>query len=182
MKLHYIPNLISSLRILLVIPLTFFLLEEYYNIALVIFVIAGLSDALDGFLARRYNWFTQLGVILDPVGDKLLMLASYLILGFQGYIPMWLVYAVILRDAIIVFGSLFYRLLVGKIEIEPILSSKINTVFQILLIIIVLFSLAVFSIPPVFILAFMCVVFISTLISGGCYIFLWSKRAWELHH
>ena len=178
MKLYYIPNLISSLRILLVIPLTFFLLQKNYDIAFVIFIIAGLSDALDGYLARRYNWFTRLGVILDPIGDKLLMLASYLILGFQEYIPMWLVYAVILRDVIIVLGSLLYRLLIGEIEIEPILSSKINTALQISLIVVVLFTLAVYPIKPVFVLAFMCVVFLSTIISGSCYIYQWGQRAW----
>ncbi|MDH5573632.1 MAG: CDP-alcohol phosphatidyltransferase family protein [Gammaproteobacteria bacterium] len=179
MKLYYIPNLISSLRILLVIPLAYFLLQQNYNIAFFIFVIAGVSDALDGYLARRYNWFTSLGVVLDPIGDKLLMLASYLILGVQEYIPMWLVYAVILRDVIIVLGSLFYRLLIGELEIEPILSSKINTLLQISLIIIVLFTLAIYPIKPAFIIAFMAVVFLSTLVSGGCYIFLWGKRVWE---
>ena len=178
MKLYFIPNIISSLRILLVIPLTFFLLQKDYDIAFVIFIIAGLSDALDGYLARRYNWFTRLGVILDPIGDKLLMLASYLILGFQEYIPMWLVYAVILRDVIIVLGSLLYRILIGEIEIEPILSSKINTALQISLIVVVLFALAVYPIKPVLVLAFMCVVFLSTIISGGCYIYLWGQRAW----
>jgi len=111
-KVRYIPNLISLLRILLVVPLALCLLSKNYTVALGVFLLAGFSDALDGYLARRFNWSSRLGALLDPLGDKLLMVTTYLLLGLQAVIPMWLVLAVILRDVIIVSGGLLYRFLV----------------------------------------------------------------------
>jgi cardiolipin synthase len=146
-KARHIPNLISILRILLVVPLAFFLLSKNYLVAFGLFFLAGISDALDGYLARRFNWSSRLGALLDPVGDKLLMITSYLILGGQEHLPIWLVVTVILRDVIIVTGGLAYRVMIGEVAIEPILSSKVNTALQIALMAIVLFSLSIVAIP-----------------------------------
>ena len=179
MKLRHIPNLISTLRILLVGPLAFCLLSKSYTSALGIFVLAGFSDALDGYLARRFHWTSRLGALLDPMGDKLLMVTTYLILGLQELIPMWLVLTVILRDVIIVSGGLLYRLLVGEVVIEPIISSKINMVLQVLLMFSLLLSLSLYPLPPILLQVLMWLVLFSTLISGSCYVSQWGRRAWK---
>lgn len=178
MKARQIPNLISILRILLVAPLGWVLLQKNYHAALALFLLAGASDALDGYLARRFRWTSELGALLDPVGDKLLMMTTYLILGLQEQLPLWLVTVVILRDVIIVSGSLLYRLLVGEVEIAPIISSKINMVLQVTLITGLLLSLSFYPLPVLLLQALMWLVLASTLISGACYVYQWGRRAW----
>jgi cardiolipin synthase len=86
-----IPNLITGLRILLVAPFLWLLLEEHYGAALLLFVIAGISDALDGFLAKYYGWTSELGGLLDPIADKLLLMGAILALGWLNELPGWLV-------------------------------------------------------------------------------------------
>lgn len=178
MNARHIPNLISGLRILLVGPLAFYLLSKNYTASLGVFLLAGFSDALDGYLARRFHWTSRLGTILDPVGDKLLMITTYLILGMQALIPMWLVLLVIFRDVIIVSGGLFYRWLVGEVVIKPIVSSKINMVLQVLLIFSLLLSLSVYPLPQILLQILMGLVMLSTLTSGSCYVLQWGRRAW----
>ncbi len=178
MDARHIPNLISILRILLVAPLTLCLLSKNYTASLGVFLLAGFSDALDGYLARRFNWTSRLGALLDPLGDKLLMMTTYLILGLQTLIPMWLVLAVILRDVIIVSGGLLYRFLVGDVVIKPIVSSKINMVLQVLLMFSLLLSLSLYPLPPMLLKTLMWLVLFSTLISGSCYVYQWGRRAW----
>jgi len=175
---RHIPNLISVLRILLVAPLAFCLLSKNYTLALALFLLAGFSDALDGYLARRFHWTSKLGALLDPMGDKLLMMTTYLILGLQAFVPMWLVVVVILRDVIIVSGGLFYRLLVGEVVIAPIISSKINMVLQVLLVFSLLLSLSLYPLPEIVLQSLMWLVLLSTLTSGSCYVFQWGRRAW----
>ncbi|MCW9024913.1 MAG: CDP-alcohol phosphatidyltransferase family protein [Gammaproteobacteria bacterium] len=181
MKARHIPNLISILRVLLVVPLAFFLLSKSYLMAFGLFFLAGISDALDGYLARRFNWSSHLGALLDPVGDKLLMITSYLILGGQEHLPIWLVVTVILRDVIIVTGGLAYRVMIGEVVIEPIFSSKINTVLQISLMAVVLFSLSIVTIPVLIIQLMIYLVLMSTVVSGTCYMILWGQRAIQSH-
>lgn len=179
--MRFIPNIISILRILLVIPTVYFLWEHQYSYALLLFFVAGLSDGLDGFLARRFNWTSRLGSFLDPMGDKLLMTASYFMLGLLGHLPVWLVAIVIGRDLVIVAGAIAYRLLVQDITMSPLLISKINTAAQILLVLLMLFSLSdlpMAGVVPAWItLTVIYVVFITSLLSGLAYIFVWSKRA-----
>ncbi len=178
MDARHIPNLISILRILLVAPLALCLLSKNYTASLGVFLLAGFSDALDGYLARRFDWASRLGALLDPLGDKLLMMTTYLILGLQTLIPMWLVLAVILRDVIIVSGGLLYRFLVGDVVIKPIISSKINMVLQVLLMFSLLLSLSLYPLPPRWLQTLMWLVLFSTLISGSCYVYQWGRRAW----
>lgn len=178
MNVRHIPNLISLLRILLVAPLALCLLSKNYTVALGVFLLAGFSDALDGYLARRFNWTSRLGALLDPLGDKLLMVTTYLLLGLQALIPMWLVLVVILRDVIIISGGLLYRFLVGEVVIKPIISSKLNMVLQVLLIFSLLLSLSFYPLSQMLLQALMWLVLFSTLISGSCYIYQWGRRAW----
>lgn len=177
MRLSSIPNIISTLRILLVPPVVWSMLDQRWSLALPLFLIAGLSDGLDGFLARRYHWTSRLGAILDPIGDKLLMVSSYLVLGWQGALPWWLVGLVILRDVIIMTGTVMYRVLIGVVVFEPILLSKINTVCQIMLVTIALFVLAGFDMFRGFQTLLVYIVLLTTVSSGVAYVVLWARRA-----
>lgn len=134
MKLKYIPNVICVARIILVAPIVWALLEERYGLALALSLIAGLSDALDGYLARRFDWRTRLGGLLDPAADKLLMFASFVTLTWMGWVPVWFAAIVIGRDLIIISGTIVYQLMVAPIHGEPTRASKLNTVLQILFI------------------------------------------------
>ena len=177
MRLSSIPNILSTLRILLVPPVVWSMLEQRWGLALPLFLIAGLSDGLDGFLARRYHWISRLGAILDPIGDKLLMVSSYLVLGWQGALPWWLVGLVILRDVVIMTGTVMYRVLIGEVVFEPILLSKINTVCQILLITVALIVLAGFDMLAGFQNLLVYIVLLTTVSSGVAYVVLWARRA-----
>lgn len=185
--MKYLPNIISILRILLVVPTVNYLWHNEFGKALILFFIAGLSDGLDGFLARRFGWLTRLGSVLDPLGDKLLMTAIYFTLGLMERLPVWLVVLVIGRDLVIVLGAMAYRLLIKDITMHPLLISKINTGAQILLVLAVMVSRL--SIPlitdfpgtaeklAVLITVLIYFVTFTTIASGVSYVLIWSKRA-----
>lgn len=175
MNLSNLPNLISILRMILVVPVVILMLEGNFEWALGLFLIAGLSDAVDGFLAKRFNWVSRLGEILDPLADKLLMVSCYLVLGWLGYLPTLLVAVVIGRDIIIVLGAIAYHYNIQSINITPTFISKANTTAQILLICIVLFSIVVIELPVNGLNAIFVLVFLTTVASGLDYIFIWSK-------
>jgi cardiolipin synthase len=177
MRASSLPNIISTLRILLVPPVVLTMLEQRWGVALPLFLIAGLSDGLDGFLARRYHWTSRLGAILDPIGDKLLMVSSYLVLGWLAILPLWLVVLVILRDLVIMTGTVIYRYIIGIVEFEPILLSKINTVCQILLVTITLCLLAGLEILAGLQTLLIYIVLVTTISSGVAYVILWGRRA-----
>ena len=179
MKKRDIPNIISILRIALVMPIAYFLWDENYLTALILFIIGGLSDGADGFIARRYKWETDLGVILDPMGDKLMMLTAYLLLGWHHLLPWWIVGLVIFRDFIIVLGTLLYRKFIGAAKLKALFISKLNTVFQIILVIVVMFS-QVIDINIFIVDSLLWLVVITTLLSGYAYINEWGRRAWEI--
>lgn len=181
--MKYLPNVISLLRILLVIPTVNYLWHNEYAKALTIFFIAGASDGLDGFLARRFGWMTRLGSLLDPLADKLLMTAMYLTLGLNEHLPMWLVALVIGRDLVIILGALTYRLLLKEITMKHLLISKLNTGAQILLVLILIFHLSSFPyaarIPTELISFLIYFVTFTTVASGVAYVVIWSMRARE---
>jgi len=172
-----IPNVISLLRIALVIPIVYLLISREFSYALVLFFIAGISDALDGYLAKRNNWTSRLGSILDPLADKLLLVFSFLVLGWLQFIPLWLVIVVMARDVIIIVGAITYHELIGQYEMEPSWLSKLNTFFQIVLILSVVFSLGTYTLPNWWNVNLVYVVMTTTLISGVNYVWVWGRRA-----
>lgn len=176
-----IPNLITAARIILVWPLVAALLDSRFGTALVLFAVAGVSDGIDGFLARRYGWFTRLGAILDPIADKLLVVSVYVALGWEALIPPWLVAAVITRDVVIVSGAAAFRLLVGHLNMAPTVTSKLNTLLQISLVLAVM--LATLQWVPGWISeALIYAVLASTVLSGLQYVVIWGRlAAAELH-
>jgi cardiolipin synthase len=128
-----IPNLITLGRVILV-PIVFWLLVSgRIQAAFVLFVVAGLSDAIDGFLAKRFSWQTELGAYLDPLADKMLVVSIFVALGVLGELPSWLVIAVVSRDILIVMAVVLSWLLDNPVRIKPLVVSKINTVTQIVL-------------------------------------------------
>ncbi len=173
MTLRDLPNLISILRILLVAPVAIMLMDRDYLMALILFLVAGISDGIDGYLARRLNCRTRLGAFLDPFADKLLMLVCYLSLGWLGELPIWLVGAVIGRDILIVAGAAFYHYLVEHMEIRPSRLSKLNTVLQILLVVVVLMALAGAPLPALFVQGMIWAVLATTVASGVGYLLEW---------
>lgn len=179
MKKRDIPNCISIFRIIFVIPIIYLLLIEQYTIALFMFFIVGLSDALDGFLAKRYNWESPLGSVLDPLADKLLLVSTYFALCWLGHIPVWLVLTVIARDVIIVIGAFSFYFLVGRYNLAPSWLSKINTCAQILLGLVVVSTLSFTAISVDVVDVLILVVLATTILSGVDYMLIWGKRAWR---
>lgn len=174
---EHIPNLITSFRFLLIPPIVGLMLADRYAWALVLLLIAGLSDGLDGFLAKHYGWCTRLGAFLDPLADKTLVTATYLTLGWQQLIPGWLVVVVILRDVMILSGAVVYQALTQRLQMSPIWSSKFNTVAQIMLVLVVMWFQAIGSIWTGLINTLIGLVLLTTALSGGQYVVAWTRKA-----
>ena len=176
-----LPNVITILRFVLVVPAGWLLWQGNVVEALVVIAVAGLSDALDGALARRFDWRTEFGAVADPAADKLLVMVVFAVLTLQSHIPIWLLAIVVGRDVVIVSGALTYRFLFGELEVAPTLLSKINTGAQIVLLLLTLLHLTgsepmatwVDLVDPVgFVL-----VGASSVLSGVQYVVVWSRRA-----
>lgn len=179
-----IPNLITVLRIVLVFPTTWLLWEARYVEGLVLMTIAGASDALDGWLARRFGWDSQLGAAIDPVADKLLIASMFVVFTLQGHIQLWLTAIVLGRDVIIMAGAACYRLLFESIEFAPTFISKANTAMQIgtvLLLLLALCDFAVVSPVAAAVADPYCFYLLAVLgvISGADYVVTWGLRAWR---
>ncbi|VAW44705.1 CDP-diacylglycerol--glycerol-3-phosphate 3-phosphatidyltransferase [hydrothermal vent metagenome] len=169
----YIPNMITIARMVALLPLVWLMWHKEYKSALLVAVIAGASDGLDGFLAKKYNWQGWLGGILDPLADKLMMLCGYSVFVLQGVIPLWLYLMVVIRDVIIVAGASYYHFRIGKIEqAQPSLISKTNTALQILLLLVLLISLSGWWNLNTFHWPLMLAVAVFTGLSGLHYIWL----------
>lgn len=176
---HHIPNLITGLRVLLTPAVVLLLIFDEYPLALGAFLTAGLSDGVDGFLAKRYGWKTRLGSVLDPLADKTLLLATFITLGWLSLVPVWLVGLIILRDAIIVGWAAAYQALTQRLEIHPNLFSKINTLAQILLALAVMFFQGADISWPGVETVLIALVFATTLLSGATYLMEWAKKTKE---
>jgi cardiolipin synthase len=137
-----IANLITLLRIVLVPAIVWAILSHQTLTAFVLFLLAGLSDAVDGTVARYFDQQTELGTMLDPIADKLMLVSVFISLAYLGHIPLWLVILIVSRDMLIIFGVLLAFILSLPVTIRPLWISKTNTVFQIVLAAWVLFSLA----------------------------------------
>jgi len=178
-RLNQLPNIITVFRLFLVPPVVWALLHSEYGIALILFAIAGSSDALDGFLAKQFKWQSRLGSILDPLADKLLLVCTFLTLTWLGFVPLWLLIAVIARDVLIVIGAVSFHYLFGKFEMEPSFLSKMNTFFQIVYLLAVVFyhEEIVVAFKLWIIEALVYVVLLTTVVSGLDYVWIWGRRA-----
>lgn len=171
-----IPNLITLGRILLVPIVVWAIASGTMWIAFVLFVAAGVSDAVDGFLAKRLNMTTKLGSYLDPLADKALIVSIYITLGINGEIPRWLVILVVSRDILIVGGIMLSWLVGNPLKIKPLLVSKLNTVAQILFACVVLGSLGFDIQADTLTLVLMGLVAALTLLSVAAYVAEWVRH------
>jgi len=172
-----IPNLITLGRILLV-PIVVWAIATpgAMWIAFVLFLAAGVSDAVDGFLAKRFHMTTELGAYLDPLADKALIVSIYLTLGINGYIPRWLVIMVVSRDILIVGGIMLSWVMGSPLKIKPLLVSKLNTVAQILFACVVLGSLGFDLQVDTLKVVLMGLVAALTLLSVAAYVAEWVRH------
>ena len=178
-KARDIPNIISILRVLLTIPVTYLLISHEFTGALILFAVAGISDGLDGFLAKHFHWQSRLGGLLDPLADKILLVASYLVLGAIGLLPIWLVLVVMLRDLVIVAGAFLYHYKIEALDANPSLISKLNTLFQILLVLMVVMNAGPIALPAGLIEVMIWSTLLTTIASGVNYVWVWGHRAAE---
>jgi cardiolipin synthase len=174
--MHHLPNIISFLRILLVAPIVWALLNHRYDLAVVLFVIAGISDGVDGYLAKRFGWESRFGGVLDAIADKLLLVSTFIVLWLLTVFPLWLVALIIMRDLLIVGGGVIYNLKVEKFNAEPSLMSKFNTVLQIILATVGVLSLGLIDVVPVVIYVLTWAVAITVVMSGFGYANTWGRR------
>ena len=173
-----IPNLITTLRFILTPIFIIYLLNDKLLSALIVFIIAGLSDGIDGFLARALNQKTNIGAYLDPLADKILLISAFIVLPVKGLVPSWLAVIVISRDILILSGVSILFLIKEELTIKPSILSKITTCFQLLTVFIVLSRPYFHSFLQFNIYLFWITAFVTTS-SGLHYIYNWFQMIGE---
>lgn len=181
MTLSWIPNAITIGRMVMALPLLWLLMSGFYQEALWLALLAGSSDALDGFIAKRFGWRSVLGGILDPIADKLLLTVCFFGLWWSKTLPTWLVAVVLGRDVVILLGAYVWWRLIGSFKPAPSGLSKATTLAQIALIALVLAHLAGFDILQSWVPPLMLATAAITLVSGADYVYRYGTRAWRVH-
>jgi cardiolipin synthase (CMP-forming) len=177
---RHLPNIICLVRLALIWPIAIALYDGRYGLALALFVLAAISDGLDGYLAKRFNWISELGKFLDPAADKLLLVTVFVESTWLGLVPWWVTAAAVARDVMIALGALVYRVWFGPLRGRPTIISKINTAAQLLYLMAVMSGAAI-SFPPQGVLrALALIVFATTALSGLNYVQAFTRRAWGL--
>jgi cardiolipin synthase (CMP-forming) len=177
--LRHLPNLICLVRLALVWPVAAAVASANFLLALVLFMTAAVSDGLDGYLAKRFNWTSELGKFLDPMADKLLLMTLFIESAWLGLVPWWITAAVVARDVMIGLGALVFRLWFGPLRGRPTLISKINTGAQLLYLMGMMFNAAV-GFPPREILDALAVItFVTIVLSGYRYLAIFTRRVWS---
>lgn len=182
--LAQIPNIITVIRILLVGPIAWLLWENRHMDAFLLMLVAGISDAFDGFLARRFNWLSKLGATLDPLSDKLLVAVVFIVFTLQDHIPLWVAVIVLFRDFTIIAGAGVYKVLYEEVDIAPTFLSKANTAMQIVVLLLIMVGLL-----PLGLMSEICRVVVDPycffilailgLSSGVDYVVTWGSKAYR---
>lgn len=172
----YMPNLLTLARIAMVPWLIVLLQQQDFFWSLLVFIAAGISDGLDGYIAKKYNAITKLGILLDPLADKALLVSSYVMLAIMQIIPFWLVVVVVFRDIVIIVGYLLMEIFFDSVTIKPLIVSKFNTAVQITFVVMVLVSLAWKLEMSTLINFISYLVFITSVVSGAAYVSIWFKK------
>ena len=171
-----IPNIITLARIILVPIVVWAIASNQMEIAFAVFIVAGVSDAVDGFLAKRFNMTSELGALLDPLADKALLVSIYIALGIWGAIPRWIVILVVSRDIMIVSAVIVSWLFGKPVQMKPLMVSKLNTAAQVAFAALVLGSLGFgFQMSP-YDYALMALVTVFTLSSVSLYLVEWIRH------
>ncbi len=172
-----LPNLLCLLRIALIWPVVTSIAEARYTHTLALFLLAAFTDGLDGFLAKRFHWTSELGKLLDPMADKLLLIAVFLVASWHGLIPPALTALAVARDLAIALGALVYRVGWGTLRGRPSLSSKLNTLAQVCYVLAV-FAHASFGQPGELVIRVLAALTVCTLVvSGYGYVRQYTQRA-----
>ena len=176
--MRHLPNIICLVRLALIWPVATALHGGRYGSALALFVLAAVSDGLDGYLAKRFNWISELGKFLDPAADKLLLVTVFVESTWLGLVPWWVTAAAVARDVMIALGALIYRLWFGPLRGRPTIVSKINTAAQLLYLMAVMLGAAAAFPPRDVLRALALTVFATTVLSGLNYLQVFTRRAW----
>jgi cardiolipin synthase len=168
--------MITMLRFVLVPAVVYWLLVGQWQLAFAGFLVAGISDGVDGFVARHFNQRSKLGGYLDPMADKLLLVSIFVVVGFMGELPLWLVIVAVSRDVLIVCAVLLSTVMGNPVEMKPLMVSKANTAVQIVLASVVLAELAFAAdfgpIRP----ALIVLSGLLTVASAGAYLVAWLRH------
>ena len=175
--MRHIPNALCILRMLLVVPIAWLLNAGEYKLTLWVFAFAGFTDGLDGFLAKRCGWMSELGKILDPLADKILLVSVFITLAVLGIVPVWLAATAVLRDVTITAGAISYNALYGYPHGKPTVISKINTLCQILYLLLAVAAKAGEWTPDTTLLILGALVFVTTIVSGIDYVVTYTRKA-----
>lgn len=179
MNPRHLPNAITGLRLAMAPVLLWLLWAGHYDAALWLAVVAGASDAVDGLLAKRFQWQSRLGSLLDPVADKLLLACAFLGLWLAGALPGWLLGLVLVRDLVIVAGAIVWWRLAGPFDGEPTWLGKFTTVVQIALALACLVDLAGSPVPLNWLIEGVLAVAALTFFSGVDYVVRYGAKAWQ---
>ena len=171
-----IPNALTLARIILVPLIVWLIITHEFTAAFVLFLLAGLSDAVDGYLAKRFGWQTELGAYLDPIADKALLVSIYMTLGLANHLPVWLVIAVVSRDILIIGAFILSWILSRPVTVSPLLVSKANTLAQLVLASLVLAELGLGLALEPFVAVFIGVTGVLTILSAAVYFWVWLKH------
>ncbi len=168
---------------LLVAPLVWLIDEGHYDAAVVVALFAGLTDALDGWLAKHFHWQSWIGGVLDPIADKLMLIGCFISLGLVGAHPEWLTWLVVGRDIVIVAGAVAYHNLVGRIDAQPTTLSKLNTCVQIVYVVLQLVNLTSWvEFPHALMTSAIFVTAAMAIVSGLQYVVIWTAKAAHARH
>ena len=176
-----VPNTISLFRLVLVPVVVYLLTQSAYAYALVVFLIASISDGIDGWIARHYNLCTPLGAMLDPVADKLIILSCLMTLTWQSLIPLWLTLSLLARDMVVVLGAMAYRRLIGHVKIAPSWLGKTHIALEFALLCLVLANAAAIFSVAVLLPGLFKLVFATAVLSATQYVWIWGRKAGALH-
>jgi cardiolipin synthase (CMP-forming) len=176
--MRHIPNLICLLRLALIWPIVTALAARHYPQAFALFAIAAVSDGLDGYLAKRFGWTSELGKFLDPFADKLLLVAVFVVGAWTQLVPQWLAAAAIARDVVIGFGALIFFCWFGPLHGRATVVSKINTLFQLCYLLIAMIHVTWLQLPQPLLKVLAGVTFLTTVLSGWDYMRIFMRRAW----
>lgn len=173
--------MLTLFRLMMIVPFVWYLSHHAYKPALYVYILAGMTDGLDGWLARRFNWQTPIGQVLDPIADKLLVATSFVALGLLNILPWWIVILVFMRDLAISFGALLWTMFIDRhSSFPPSFISKWNTCFQLLLVTCALFEQAFFPFTGYFLEGLILITAATTVTSFIDYAWTWGKKAYKV--
>ncbi len=173
---NQIPNILTTLRLFLAAPICLFILDENYGVVLWIAFVAGISDGLDGWLARKMGAESRYGSIVDPLSDKAMLTGAFVSFAVVGVLPWWVVTIVVVRDVIIVSGAVLCHRLLGRYKIAPSLWGKTSTAIQITFILMLLIQQVTPLFPDIIFRVVLWIMIAMVFISGGDYIHTWGRK------